>query len=147
MDKGYLQQLRLFKGAVDHAKWQSFFIGQTVDGFAFHPFETGGIVVNTSADQSDMGVTVPLSSEDLALFDRAFNEGWLAQIWIYRFAPLTDNSPPSAKELVAEFIGEVIGTEFAYDRVTMKLGSALDPISAQIPPRKFTTALIGTPPR
>lgn len=142
-----LERIRLFKGSTNHARWQSFFVGQTVDGYTFAPFETSGVVVNASADQSEMTVTFPLTGVNMTTADRAFTDGWLAQVEIYSFQPLANDQPPSSKTQVADFIGEIIGVELTTTHVRLRLGSALDPVASQIPPRKFTSSLIGTPPK
>jgi hypothetical protein len=49
--------------------------------------------------------------------------------------------------VVAEFIGEVVGGSSDFYSITMKLGSSLASVGAQVPPRRFTADLIGTPCR
>jgi hypothetical protein len=45
--------------------------------------------------------------------------------------------------LEASFLGQVTGATATLTRMTIQLGSALDPVGYQVPPRSLTTLMIG----
>jgi hypothetical protein len=48
---------------------------------------------------------------------------------------------------VSAFLGEVVGASIDPVTITLELGLALDALTAQIPGRRMTTALIGNVPK
>jgi hypothetical protein len=70
------------------------------------------------------------------------------QLETYEFDVLDLNAtttPLPDQTLVAAFTGEVVGASGDMTTITMELGSSLAPVGAQVPPRLFTTRLIGVP--
>jgi hypothetical protein len=136
------QFLRVFSGSTDQLKLQNYFIGQTVDSYDFGAFETSGTIVSTGTEQTGLTLTFPYSKSRQDFADQAFANGWLVEMTMYQFNPDT----PSAKTLIARMVGEVVSIESNLQVVALTVGSSLEPIGAQIPPRKYTTTLVGTPP-
>lgn len=140
------QYLRIFVGGSTYHQWQNYFVGQTVEGYVHRPFSAGGIEVSVDGDQSSMTVTLPATAENHQIVEAAIAGAHLVEIQIYSI-PTSDTSGPSTKSLVAQYIGEVIAGSSTETELTIEIGSSLDPVGAQVPPRKFTTTLIGEPPR
>ena len=77
---------------------------------------------------------------------QALNEARLAELQVYEFDTLLGNSTPQAgQSLIASYLGEVVGVSGGFTSIQMQLGSSLSPVGAQVPPRKFTSNLIGSP--
>jgi hypothetical protein len=77
---------------------------------------------------------------------QALDEARLAELRLYEFDTILGNSTPQAGQtLIASYLGEVVGVSGSFTSIQMQLGSSLSPVGAQVPPRKFTTTLIGAP--
>ena len=65
---------------------------------------------------------------------------------MYEFDTLDGNNAPQAgQELIASYVGEVVGAGGPFESISLELGSSLSPVGAQVPPRKYTSRLIGVP--
>jgi hypothetical protein len=142
MTAALAQYLRVFSDAGDQLKVQNYFVNQTVEGYTFAAFETSGTIVSTGTEQTGLTVTFAYSKKQQDFVDTAFANRWLVEMLIYQFDP----SAFHLKKLITRMVGEVISTEFDLQTISFGVGSSLEPIGVQIPPRKFTATLIGTPP-
>lgn len=130
------------------SKWQSYFRDTAPDGFVFTELRTGGIVATQEGDQAEMTVTLPATPTIVAAVYEAISAARLVQVTFWEFDPsLGDEEPNGSEEIVSRFTGEVIGGSSDFYSITIRLGSSLASIGAQVPPRRFTTDLIGTPCR
>lgn len=143
------QFLRVFDAAgVTHHRWQSYYAWTTVswDGgsWLYHPFESSGIVAGLTGDEGGMTITMPATPAALLVVDQAFVLRHRIELRIYQFeASINDASPPADQSLVAMFTGEAVGGSGSMTELQLQLGSLLSPVGATIPPRTFTTRLIG----
>ena len=77
---------------------------------------------------------------------QALNEARLAELRFYEFDTLLGNSTPQAgQRLIASYLGEVVGVQGSFTSIEMQLGSSISPVGAQVPPRTFSTQLVGAP--
>ena len=60
---------------------------------------------------------------------------------------LSQAAPIASQTLIATYVGEVSKISGNFTQLSVNLSSALSPVGAQVPPRKFTTLLIGAPVR
>jgi hypothetical protein len=143
------QYLRIYdSGGTTYQRWQSYYANDSVtwDGakWLYVPFIADGITSGISGDESGITVTAAATSMVLEAFESAIREGRLVDFNIYQFdATINNNQPQALQELIAAFTGQVVGGTGTLTTLTLQLGSALSPIGAQIPPRNFTTALMG----
>jgi len=78
----------------------------------------------------------------------ALSYGRLCELKIYEFDSRLDNTVPQAgQDLIASYTAEVVDVSGTFSRLDIELGSSLSPVGAQVPPRKFTSYLIGSPLR
>ena len=147
MSTAVAQFLRIYTTAGATVKqWQSYWLDRTVDGHAPMPFTLANIISAAAAGAQSASVTLPFTPETLSVMETALASGHLVTLQLYQFDPPVDGSLPGSKTLMAEFHGEAVAGSADASSATIEVGSSLDPIGAQAPPRKFTTALIGTPP-
>jgi hypothetical protein len=140
--------IRIYSGATNYARWQSYYVGQTINSYTHLPFKTGGLIINQAGDQSSLNITLPATPEVVSIVDAAVDGGYLVRVELYQFDPdVAYSAPPSGQTLISAFTGEIIGGGEDRTTVTLELGSSLSPIGAQIPPLKYTTALVGEPCR
>lgn len=143
------QYLRIYdSGGTTYQRWQSYYANTSVTWsgakWLYVPFMADGITAGISGDESSVAVTAAATSMVLDAFETAIREGRLVDLSIYQFDSLVDNdAPQAAQELVAAYTGQVVGGGGSLTSLTLQLGSALAPVGAQIPPRKFTTAIMG----
>lgn len=145
MDPSRYQEIEIIGTA---SKWQSYFRDTTPAGYKFLEFRCAGIVATQQGDQGELTVTLPATPDVVDAVNDATGTGRLVAVRFYEFdAALGDDAPNGSEELIAQFVGEVIGGDADAYSYTLRLGSSLASIGAQVPPRRFTSELIGTPCR
>lgn len=149
MARAQSQYLRIYDiTGITYQRWQSYYSGKTVNwsnaSWQYVPFIADGIMAGISGDESGVTITAPATTYVVRAFESALAVGKLADLSIYQFDTLLgNNTPQNAQQLVAAFTGQIVGASGGLTSITVQLGSALSPVGAQIPPRKFTTAMIG----
>ena len=150
MARAQAQYLRLFNGSTTYQRWQSYYVGQAVTwnggSWLYQQFDCDGITAGQGSTEAALSVTLPATQFVVDQVERALREAWLVELSMYEFDPTINNTmPQSAQVLVAAFTGEVVSASGTLTGITISLGSSLSPVGAQIPPRQFTTRLIGVP--
>jgi hypothetical protein len=150
MARGQSQYLRIFSGSTTYQRWQSYYVNSSVTwesaAWSYQPFDADGITAGEVQSESSISVTLPATTNVMEVVLQALNEARLAELRIYEFDTILGNSTPQAGQtLIASYLGEVVGVSGSFTSIQMQLGSSLSPIGAQVPPRKFTTKLIGAP--
>jgi len=150
MARAQAQYLRIFSGATTYQRWQSYYVNTSVTyggaTWAYQPFDADGITAGEVQSESSISVRLPATTNAIEAVLQALNETRLAELQLYEFDTLLGNSTPQAGQaLIASYLGEVVNVGGSLTSINIELGSSLAPIGAQIPPRKFTTKLIGAP--
>lgn len=149
MARAQSQYLRIYDTAgITYQRWQSYYANTAVswDGttWQYVPFIADGFTAGLSGDETDISVAAPATSVVMDAFLSAIRAGHLVELTIYQFDTIDGNDTPQTdQELVARMNGQVVGASGGLTSMIIQLGSALSPIGAQIPPRKFTTAIMG----
>jgi hypothetical protein len=149
MARAQAQYLRIYDSSgITYQRWQSYYGNTTVSwssaSWQYQPFIADGFTAGISGDEANINVTAPATSVVMAAFLPAIANGRLVDLSIYQFDTLLGNDAPQAgQELVAAYTGQVVGGGGGLTSITLQLGSALSPVGAQIPPRTFTTAIMG----
>lgn len=146
------QYLRIFDTSTTHVRWQSYYVNQTVTldsaSWAFMPFAINGITETGAAGGQDLSIEIPATNSVVSQVDSAINLGRFVEIKIYEFNSIDGQSAPqSTQTLIAEFTGQIQSISGNFTRLELQLGSALAPVGAQVPPRKYNSYLIGAPLR
>jgi hypothetical protein len=129
------------------AQYQSYWQGLTVDGHGFYPFNVNAILSNASGGQQSLRVDMALTQPLIETIEAGLANAYFVELAFYQFTPTATGVPPTAKTVFASFIGELLSAEQQESSVTIEIGSSLNGVEAQAPPRKFTTTLIGQPPK
>ena len=149
MARAQSQYLRIYDDAgVTYQRWQSYYANTTVtfasNSWAFVPFMAEGFTEGISGDESSITISAPAISLVVDAFEAAIMRGHMVELNTYQFDLLLGNDLPQASQsLVATYVGQVVGGSGGLTSVTLQLGSAISPVGAQIPPRVFTTAIMG----
>ena len=149
MARAQSQYLRLYDTAgVTYQRWQSYYANTTVSfggaSWAYIPFIAEGLTEGISGDEANITVTAPATVPVMDAFTAAIRDGRLVELSTYQFDSLLGNDTPQAGQtLVGRYTGQVTGGSGGLTSITLQLGSAISPVGAQIPPRTFTTAIMG----
>lgn len=159
MARAQAQYLRIYDLAgTTYERWQNYYSGKTVtlagDEWEYEPFMADGLVTGTQGDEAELSVAVAATARVVRAFEAALNNGRLVDIATYGFNPALGNDEPQpvvtfslfgipGQRLLSQFTGQVLGADGGLTNLQITLGSALSPVGAQIPPRKFTTAIMG----
>ena len=151
MARGQAQYLRIFDATAGTLnRWQNYYINSTVtfDGvsWAFLGFDVDGFTAGQTGDEGGVSVTLPATAFIIDTVEDAIRNARLCELTMYEFDTLDGNdAPQDDQQLIASYIGEVVGAGGPFESVSLELGSSLSPVGAQVPPRKFTSRLIGVP--
>lgn len=127
--------------------WQNFFIGKAVDGYTYQSFDVADIVMNRSADEGGISITLPALSIHLDFFIAAIESEQLADIRLYEMDASTSMPTDlTSAVLVSRFVGEVIALSTNLTEIQIELGAAIDAVSGEIPGRRVTTSVVGRLP-
>lgn len=128
-------------------RWQNFWVNATVDSHSFFAFDGGAIFSRITPSSDTLSIVFPISNTSLSLLENGLALRYLATLDLYQFVPNSDGTPPSVKTKIASYTGEFSSATVTESTVALEIGTNLDPTEAQVPPRKFTTSLIGQPPK
>lgn len=149
MARAQSQFLRIYDAAgVTYQRWQSFYANDAVllsgQRWSYVPFTADGITAGNSGDESSIAITAPATGEVCDAFELALFHGRLAELTIYQFDALAGTTAPvSSQVVVGSFTGQVVGGSGSLTSLTIQLGSAISPVGSQVPPRSYTTGIIG----
>lgn len=149
MARAQAQYLRIYDtGGTTYQRWQSYYANTSVtwssSSWLYVPFTADGFTAGISGDESSVSVTAPATSLVLDAFESAIKYGRLAELSIYAFNTAAGNDTPQPMQIqIAGYTGQVVGGTASLTSLTLQLGSALSPVGAQIPPRRFTAAIMG----
>jgi len=151
-NRAQAQYLRIYDESITYVRWQQYYVNQTITLdtalWTFNPFSADGIVDSSASGGNSISVTTPATTSAVNAFTAAMDNNRLCEIKIYEFdSRLGNTAPQSGQTLIAQFIGEVTSINGSFTGITIELGDSLSPVGAQVPPRKFTSYLIGTPLR
>ena len=134
--------LKFYKGDVDHAFWQNFWINKTINGYVFVNFTVGDILMNRSADEGGILLSLPATNAHLNFLETAIADEYLCWVQVLEM-PAGVAYDAAAGTVIAQFVGEVVNMQTDLTSIDVELGAALDAISGDIPGRKITTSLVG----
>ena len=127
-------------------RWQNHWISQTVDGHDFFPFNCSSLMSKVSSGEMSVTLSFPVASNVRDLIKNGLSQFYVVQVDQYQFLPPVSGLP-SSKTLVASFTGEFEAASATAVAMQITVGANLDSTESQAPPRQFTTALAGKPPK
>ena len=146
METAIAALLKFYKGNVNYAFWQNFWIGESINGMQFVNFDVSELMMNRSADEGGVTLTIPATNAHLQLIDTAIANEYLCQIQIVEMPANGATFDPLSATLIAQFVGEVMAMQTDLTQIEVEIGTAMDAISGDIPGRKITTSLVGRLP-
>ena len=114
METAIAVRLKFYKDGVTHGQWQNFWVDQTIDGYAFVNFNVGDILMNRTADEGGVNLSVPATLAHLQLFETAISNEHLCLIEVLEM-PAGGSYDPAQSTLVAKFVGEVVAHANRFD--------------------------------
>jgi hypothetical protein len=150
MARAQSQYLRIFSGSTTYQRWQSYYVNTSVTwesaSWSYQPFDADGITAGEVQSESSISIRLPATTNVIEVVLQALDEARLAELQFYEFDTILGNSTPqTGQTLIASYLGEVVGVKGGFTEIEIELGSSLAPVGAQVPPRTFSTRLIGAP--
>lgn len=152
MGRAQAQYLRIFDSSSTYARWQGYYVNQTITldsaSWEYMPFSASGILESGASSGKSVSITVPATNSIVEAFTLALSYGRFCELKIYEFdSRLDQTAPQSGQSLIGSYTSQVVNVNGTFTRLEIELGSSLSPIGAQVPPRTFTSYLIGAPLR
>jgi len=150
MARAQSQYLRIFSGSTTYQRWQSYYVNTSVTwesaSWSYQPFDADGITAGEVQSESSISIRLPATTNVIEVVLQALDEARLAELQFYEFDTILGNSTPQAGQtLIASYLGEVVGVKGGFTEIEMELGSSLAPVGAQVPPRTYSSRLVGAP--
>lgn len=151
-NRGQAQYLRIFDASGTYLRQQSYYVNQTItlDGqsWSYFPFVANGLVTGSAGTDSSVSISIPATQAAITVFETGLRLNRLVELLVYEFdTRLTQTIVQSGQLLIASFTGEIIAIQGSFVSLEVSLGSSLSPVGAQVPPRNYTSLLIGAPLR
>jgi hypothetical protein len=150
MARAESQYLRIFDEDATYYRWQSYYINKRVtwesETWEYQKFDADGFTAGQTGDEGGISLTIPATAFVMSVIEESLRKGLLVELSMYEFDTLLGDDAPQAEQVkIASYVGEVVGGGGPFESVTIELGSSLSPVGAQVPPRTFTSRLIGVP--
>lgn len=127
--------------------WQNFFVGKTINGHVFEPFEISDVIMNRTADEGGISLTCSPLQQNLNFFVASLEAERLLSVELYEMAVETQlPTDISGGTLIARFVGEIIALQTDLTSIEVEIGAAIDAVSGEIPGRRVTTSVVGRLP-
>ena len=127
--------------------WQNFFVGKTINGHIFEPFEISDVIMNRTADEGGISLTCSPLQQNLNFFVASLEAERLLSVELYEMAVETQlPTDISGGTLIARFVGEIIALQTDLTSIEVEIGAAIDAVSGEIPGRRVTTSVVGRLP-
>ena len=152
MSRSQMATLRLYSSATTYLRWQNYYVNTSLSFLSqtweFFPFEFGGISESAAPGGNQLTITLPATSSAVSEFSKAQAGLMICEINLYEFsADLAQSAAPSTFTVVATHLGQVLNLGGSFTQLQVGLGTVLSPVGSQVPPRTYSTALIGAPLR
>ena len=152
-NRAQAQYIRIFiDGGADQELLQNFYVNSTVTvsskDYEYYPFEFEGLVESSAIGGQNVNLTLPATKRSQDIFLKAAYQEYLIEVKVFEFdGRLGLDAPQSGQQLISTFFGRVSKMSGSFSVLNVELGTALDPIGAQVPPRTYNTTLVGAPIR
>lgn len=148
MARAQSQYLRIYTAAgVTLHRWQSYYakpITWAGGLWVNIPFSAGGFSESLAGNESDISVSAPATGLVVNAFEQAVTRSYLIDLNIYQFDTLNGNDLPQAgQQLILSYTGQVLGISGSLTNLQIRLGTPVPAISAQVPPRRLDTEIMG----
>lgn len=151
-NRAQAQYLRIFDADGTYLRRQGFYVGQTItlasQQWTYYPFVANGLIGGNAGSNAGVTITVPATQDALTAFETGLRLNRLVELLVYEFdTRLSQTVPQAGQLLIGSFVGEIVGINGSFSNIEIQLGSSLAPVGAQVPPRNYTSLLIGAPLR
>ena len=149
-NRSQAQYLRIYSGGTDKQLWQSYYVNSTISlsskSWSYFPFTCDGLMSSSAGSGNKVSMTCPATSTAISALTEALNNEYLVELKVYEFdSRLSNNVPQSGQSLIINFLGVITSMSGSFETLKVNIGSSISTVGASVPPRQFTTALIGNP--
>jgi len=150
--RAFAQYLHIYGAVSSYARWQNYYVDQTVTwdsaSWQFVPFEAQGIEAGDLQEEGSLVIVLPSTTDTYNTVLTAVRQALTVDVRTYDFDPRPNNTTPQAiQNQIARYTAQVVNARRSLSQIELVLGSTLAPVGAQVPPRKFSTRLVGVPCR
>jgi hypothetical protein len=150
--RAFAQYLQIYGASSTYARWQNYYGGSTVtwDGgeWEFLPFSADGIEAGDLQNEGSLVVVMPSTTKVYDTVLTALRQALTVDLRTYEFDPRSNNTTPQTTQVqIARYTAQVVNARRSIAQIELVLGGTLSPVGAQVPPRKFTSRLVGAPCR
>lgn len=143
---------RVYSGATTYVRWQSYYVNKSVTlsgaSYEYFPFECSGVSETSAFGAQSMTVTMPATERARDVLQDALYSERLCEVKVYEFnGILGQDVPVSSQVLIVDFVGKIRKMSGSFTSIEIEIGIPLSPVGSQIPPRNYTSALVGSPMR
>lgn len=118
-----------------------------MNGHVFKPFTAGAITSNSSGGQQSFAIEFGLQAATEQIIEVSAANDYIYDCELKEFIPTATGVPPATLTTFTRFTGELLSAVKTDSSITVEIGTSLDPVKAQAPPRKMTNTLVGEPPQ
>lgn len=147
MPIGIAEFVRIYSGGTTYQRWQNFYIGQTINSYTHLPFETDGVRISDSGNDTSISITMAATTEAVAAINAAIENGYFVEMLTYQVPDPTGDNLPGNAVLLGTYTGEALEASSDFMTITMEVGISLSAVGAQVPWLRYTPAMVGTPCR
>jgi hypothetical protein len=150
--KALAQYATLYFGDSIIARWQNYYIDQTVEvgglQYSYAMFEALGLESGDMQSEGTLEISFAASNDVVSLLVSAIRDAYYMRIETYSFDPRQGNGEPQSwQRLVGSYTGQITKATRQITTLLIEIGTTLSPIGSQVPPRNFTSRIIGAPCR
>lgn len=152
-NRAQAQYIRIFiDGGADQELLQNFYVNSTVTvsskNYEYYPFEFEGLIESSAIGGQNINLMLPATQRSMDMFLKAAYKDYLVEVKVFEFDNrLGVDAPQTGQVLISSFFGKVGKMSGSFAVLNVELGTALDPIGAQVPTRTYNTTLVGAPIR
>lgn len=147
--------LKIYNSSTVFERWQNYYVNSTItydDGtgnqsWLYYPFVTNGLTSSSASGGNSISIEVPATKKAVDAFVKALARGYFCRILVFEFDSRLSHAAPTSQTTIIDFSGIVSNIDGTFTSLSINLGSALSPVGAQAPPRRFTTFQVGAPIR
>lgn len=150
--RAFAQYLRIYGANDTYARWQNYYVNNAVTwesaSWSFVAFAAEGIETGDLQSEGSLTVVLPATNALYGQIVFGLRQALTVDIRTYEFDPRSNNTTPQAAQVqIARYTAQIVNARRSASQIELILGGTLAPVGAQVPPRKFTSRLVGAPCR
>jgi len=140
---GVFLTIRQPAGPAVYHRWQNYW-STTVDSYVFKQFDVDGLKETGIGGEAGVQFLVPATAEMMTFVNLVMERG---DLFYFDLCEVVPGNAPNRGTIMDSFVGQPLEAAASNSTITLSIGTMLDPVTAQFPPRLYTSTLVGIPPK